>query len=248
LFYKYGNSPRILQIINKISMKFILFDVDGTLVHSDRRDSKAFAQSYEDIFGKAFPSINWAHYPQVTDEVIFGTVFQKHFGRKPTQEERLRFLETYVKGIEHNRLQTPDVFCQVPHACRAVQQLLALEGYCVGIATGGWARPAQVKLRHIGIDYQQLYCGYADNNFTREAILQQAMDVANKKHTSIERIVYVGDADWDVKTTRAMQIPFVGIRHRGDAEVLHDLGAKHVLRDYTDFEYFMQVLDEAVVP
>ena len=83
------------------------------------------------------------------------------------------------------RTKLPQDFKQVEGATAAVQQLLDLEGYHVGIATGGWAAPAQLKLAHVGIDYKQLYCGYADDNYTREEIINQALFYAQKEMNSI---------------------------------------------------------------
>ena len=48
--------------------------------------------------------------------------------------------------------------------------------------------------------------------FTREAIIQEAIGHAQQDMQQIDRIVYIGDAEWDVITTRNLQIPFVGIR------------------------------------
>lgn len=229
-------------------MNLIIFDIDGTLVFSNKIDSWTFAQSYKEEFGLPFPSINWNDYPHVTDETIFETVFLKHFNRKPTAKEIANFQTRFVNHLEANRLKSPLDFKQVPNAAHTIHRLLNMDGYSVGIATGGWALPAKVKLRHIGIDPSNLYCGFADNNYTREAIIHEALNHAKQHLQHIERVVYIGDANWDVTTTRNMKIPFVGIRFRGDRDVLLRLGAKHVLTDYNDFDGFLKIVAEAEVP
>ena len=105
-----------------------------------------------------------------------------------------------------------------------------------------WALPAVV----FGIDLEGLPAGYADGHETREQIVRDALEQA--RDLKFERVVYVGDAAWDVRTTRNLGIPFVGIRRRGDVETLRVEGAQHVLTDFADFEAFFNALHEAVPP
>ena len=49
----------------------IIFDIDGTLVYSNKVDSKCFSETYQQIYGEPFPSIDWRVYPHVTDHTIF---------------------------------------------------------------------------------------------------------------------------------------------------------------------------------
>lgn len=226
---------------------FLLFDIDGTLLHSDRLDSQCFATSYEAVFGKPFPSIDWSQYPHVTDHVIFRTVFQRHFGRSATSEERQTFESHYLSGLQAQREAAPDRFQEVPGARSLWAELSDSSTYVPGIATGGWRKPARIKLAHVGIPPDPPYAGYADGMETREDILQMAIDRARQDH-HIERIVYIGDAVWDVHTTRRMDIPLIGIRHRGDHQVLRTVGAEHVLTNFRDRDRFWQIVQTVGLP
>ena len=105
---------------------------------------------------------------------------------------------------------------EVPGARGVVEALVEDPRFCVGIATGGWERPATIKLKHLGFDTAPIFDSYADNKETREEILQEAIDKAKSVHGSaINRIVYIGDAHWDVRTTRNMGLNFIGIRLKG---------------------------------
>ena len=223
---------------------FLLFDIDGTLLYSDRIDSQCFADSYAVVFGRPFPSIDWSQYPQVTDHVIFGTVFRRHFGREATQEERQVFETHYLGALRAQRRKTPGRFREVPGAGDLWAELSESTDYIPGIATGGWREPARIKLAHVGIPPDPPYAGYADGMETREAILQMAIDRVRRDH-QIERVVYIGDAVWDVHTTRQMGIPLIGIRHRGDHEVLRTAGADHVITDFRDRAFFWQTVGAA---
>lgn len=228
--------------------KLIIFDIDGTLVHSDKADSKAFGDTYQDVFGKAFPSIDWNDYTHVTDETIFETVFIHHFGRKATWEEKEDFRNQYVARLETMRVEQPEDFKQVMGAVDIINHLNGLEHHYVGIATGGWCAPALVKLNHVGLDPSLLHCGYADNNYTREEIIQEAIERAEDEIGTVDRIVYIGDASWDVTTTRNLNMPFIGVRHQGDVQLLQQLGARDVIVDYSDVDGFLHLVERAITP
>ena len=219
---------------------FLLFDIDGTLLYSDKIDSRCFADSYEATFGKPFPTIDWTRYPHVTDHVIFRTAYTGHFGREATQGEREQFEAHYLDQLRTKRAQTPTDFREVPGAAALWKQLQADERFVLGIATGGWQRPAAVKLAHVGIPHRPPYAAYADGMETREDILGAAIALAKREH-DIQRVVYVGDALWDLRTTTNMQLPFIGIRHRGDHDTLRRAGARTVITDYRDPSAFIEL-------
>jgi len=226
----------------------VIFDIDGTLLYSNKIDSRCFAESYEAVFNYPFPSIDWRDYPHVTDHTIFGTVFQKQFNRTATEEELDTFQTDFVERMKKKRVETPEEFQEVPGARITIENLLKDEHFAVGIATGGWQRPARFKLTHIGIDYTNIFDSYADYKETRDDIVNESIDKAKAIHTDFQRIVYVGDAIWDVTTTRGMNLPLIGIRRNGDRHVLADAGAKHILQDYTDYDLFLEMVEKAEVP
>lgn len=230
-------------------MILVIFDIDGTLVHSkDQQDSKAFANAYQEEHKQTFPTIDWRKYPHVTDTVIYNTVFEQHFNRLPNEEERHQFEERYIGFLRNNRQSKPDHFFEVPGAKEMVTYLLETPGFEVAIATGGWKRPQMLKLDHIGIQTQDLPFSGADGKHTREDILREAVQLAAIKGDSFNRTVYIGDAIWDVVTTRNLNMNFLGIRHRKDFHVLEQAGAQHVLDNYINPSRFLMLLEDAVTP
>jgi len=216
----------------------ILFDIDGTLLFSNKADSRCFANSYAAVFGRAFPTIDWTKFPEVTDHVIFRTAFHDHFRRYPTQAERETFEDHYLAALTRVRDEDPSEFREVPGAAAIWRQLEADDRYLTGVATGGWQRPAALKLAHVGIPPEPAYAGYANDKFSRQDILEEAIDLARAAH-EVNHIVYVGDAIWDVITTQAMNLPLIGVRHRGDHDKLLALGVTTVISDYLDVEGFL---------
>ena len=229
-------------------MTLVIFDVDATLVYSDKLDSKCFAQIYQQLYGLPFPSIDWKTYPHVTDDTILNTVIQQHFQRMATLEEMEIFKALFLQTIVQNRKDRPSAYKIVPGAKEVIESLLATPNYTIGIATGGWKAPAVKKLEHVTIPTQDLIISGADGKETRVQIIEEVLTNAQKKGITYERVVYVGDAIWDVTTTRQMQLPLVGIRLKGDVEFLQEQGVQQVLMDYHDIDLFMDCVAKAVPP
>lgn len=226
----------------------IIFDIDGTLLHSNKVDSRCFAAAYQKVFGKKFPSIDWTYFPHVTDTTIFDTAIREHFDRPASEEDILKQKDCFVEFLLEKRKVAPHEFDEIPFARRTVEQLLEDDRYTLGIATGGWQRPAMIKLKHIGIPTDHLHMSFADGKVTRELIIEESIALARAKHMDIGRIVYVGDAIWDVQTTRNMTLPLIGVRRKGDNHVLEKAGASHVISDYKDYNGFLELVDQCKVP
>ena len=228
-------------------MIFVIFDIDGTLVHSNKIDSQCFADTYQTVFGRAFPSINWLDYPHVTDDTIFGTVFKKHFSRLATDAEKQNFQENFVANILAERDRRPEAFHEVPGARAMIASLSQDQRYRVGIATGGWQAPARVKLDFVGINFAEMPAGYADGNPTRPDIIRMAINQAKAKYGEPEKIVYVGDAIWDLTTCREMQLPLIGIRVKGDLDFFTERGVKFVFSGYQNLTAFKEAIESVEV-
>ncbi|MEM7571453.1 MAG: HAD hydrolase-like protein [Bacteroidota bacterium] len=229
------------------SKTFLLFDIDGTLLYSNAIDSQCFATSYQAEFRKPFPTIDWSKFPHVTDHVIFRTAFHQHFERYPEEEERQGFQSRYLVALEEGRANQPEDFKEVPGSAAIWRQLAKDDRFVLGLATGGWRAPAQIKLAHVGIDPVPRFAAYADGMESRDDILQAAIDLAEREH-QIERTVYIGDALWDVTTTRRMSLPMIGVSHDASKHRLVGAGLQTIIRNYQNADRFLEAVEQATVP
>ncbi len=229
-------------------MILVIFDVDGTLVFSEKKDSQCFADTYQAVYKKPFPTIDWRKYPHVSDTTIFKTVIQEHFDRIPDEVEEESFRQQFVANIIENRKQTPAEFKEVPYAKQTIDKLLADDRFIIGVATGGWKAPAIVKLNFVNIPTDKLIITGADGKVTRADITNETIDKAVALHGDFERIVYIGDAIWDVTTTRNMGLPLIGIRRKGDVDFLEEKGVGLVLKDFENYAAFLEGLLNVGVP
>jgi phosphoglycolate phosphatase-like HAD superfamily hydrolase len=89
---------------------------------------------------------------------------------------------------------------------------------------------------------------FSEDGPSREAIVRKAIERAERRHQRFERIVFVGDALWDVRTARNLRLPFLGIASGAQAALLRHNGASHVVEDYSDLDRCLRYLREAETP
>ena len=229
-------------------MTLLIFDIDGTLVYSERRDSQCFAATYERLYGKDFPTLDWSRFPHVTDTTILGTVIEQHFQRRAEEQELLDFQKKYMALLSEKRRRNPAHSREVPGAKEAVNRLLSDKNFIIGVATGGWRGPAHLKLQHVGIPSDTLMLEGADGRHRREDIINALVAQARQRCRGIEHTVYIGDAIWDVHTTRNLSMAFIGMRWQGDVEVLEEEGATQVLCNYLEYDRFLDAVQRATPP
>jgi phosphoglycolate phosphatase-like HAD superfamily hydrolase len=137
----------------------------------------------------------------------------------------------------------------IPGADHALERLQREAGWAVAIATGCWQASAHFKLRHAQINFTCLPTACADAWHAREEILSDAIKQAQSHYqTTFDRMVYIGDGLWDVRTTRNLKLPFVGVGAGERAVRLRNAGASHIIPDFNDFTQFLASLREARVP
>ncbi|MFT4760876.1 MAG: phosphoglycolate phosphatase-like HAD superfamily hydrolase [Paraglaciecola sp.] len=226
---------------------FLIFDIDGTLLYSNKIDSQCFAETYQKIYNIPFPTIDWTKFPHVTDDTIFKTAYRNHFQKEVEQAEMEDFKEAFVSLLNERRNESPEEFKEIPFSKITVDKLLEDDNFEIGIGTGGWLKPAMVKLSHVGIPHERLQMGTADGNLTREDIVKEVLGKAQKQF-SFDEVVYVGDARWDVKTTRNLNMKFIGIRRNGDHDALLKLGATQVLSNFSNYDKFLLAIKNAAPP
>ncbi len=212
-------------------------------------DDSAYARALADTFGLANVNSDWNSYTHFTDSGIAREVCEKHRGRAPHSDELAVLRERFLKLLEEDVREVGHVVPPIAGAAEATKRLHA-EGWAICLASGGWRKSALAKLRWAGLDVSQWPGAFADDARTREAITRVAVTRATEAYgcSHFERVVYIGDGTWDVRSCRLISLPFVGIGSGSHAQELRRLGASHVLADFRDFAKLRTALDHATPP
>lgn len=229
-------------------MKLVLLDIDGTLTRTNAVDGRCFEQALADSFNLSDINTDWASYSNTTDSAIFADLFQERFGRRPAPKEVLEFRGCFVRLLEDSLATNPAEFSEIPGAFDMLARLSQDSNWAIAFATGGWPESAALKLQALNISLSDYAYASAEDGYSREAIIQSAMNRALSRYrqTRFERAVSVGDAIWDLKTAANLKLEFIGITGNGTAGALRQAGAQSVLADFRDYEAFLKFLNQPV--
>ena len=122
----------------------------------------------------------------------------------------------------------------MPGANAVLDHLRAQPDWQIAIATGNWGFAGERKLAAGRVDFDGIPVVGCDDRPSRTELMQHALAVSQAAHGAFERVVYVGDAPWDVRATRELGWPFLGMH--ADRDRLLSLGATHVLSTYEDLQ------------
>src|SRR5262249_41227372 len=115
----------------------------------------------------------------------------------------------------------------------------------VAIATGGWAVSARFKLASAGLPVDAFPWANADDAVDRVDILRTAMGRAGQPYgqDALEKVVYVGDGNWDVRAGEGLGIGFLGLSAGDQAGRLLEEGALCLLPDFSDSVRVVECLE-----
>jgi phosphoglycolate phosphatase-like HAD superfamily hydrolase len=183
----------------------VLFDIDGTLLHTTGAGIRALKRMFDTEFGCPDPFADYS-FSGRTDPGILRDAFQRCFGRDPTPDEKDRAVASYL-GFLDEELSGSDVKVLpgvVPLLDRLVQ-----EGIPTGLATGNVEAGARLKLSAAGILHYFRFGGYGSDAEHRGELTRTGIARGRALAGPVpdELVVIVGDSPLDVSAAR-----YAGVR------------------------------------
>jgi phosphoglycolate phosphatase-like HAD superfamily hydrolase len=180
-------------------VRLVLFDVDGTLVHTGRAGSQAFARTFATEFN-ARDGIDKIKFAGRTDVNLVREFFGFH-NIPATPENFRRFFERYVFWLDQIVAQSNGEICR--GVSGFLNELRALPSPpTLGLLTGNIRLGAEIKLRRYGLwDFFETG-GFADDHEDRNHIAAAALARGRRvlgKNLRPEEIVVVGDTPFDIR-------------------------------------------------
>lgn len=207
-----------------------IFDIDGTLVESCGFDGACYVSAVRDVLGEIYIHDNWGKYEHVTDTSILRQIMAENKVQEGNRIEEVRMKFGKLIGQ----------YLQNGGKCRAkegaiclIDKLLAAQSYEVGFATGGWGHTAKMKLRYAGFNLKNMILVSSDNSDERVEIMKKCLFALGN---CLDRIVYVGDAEWDMQAAKSLRWHFIGVgtRLKGKCEFW--------VEDFSSLDTFMKML------
>ncbi len=185
-------------------IRLVLFDIDGTLVHTGGAGVKAFAK----VFATEFDATD--HFERLkfagrTDVSLVREFFSFH-GIAATPENFRRFFERYVFWLDHILAHSRTEAC--PAIREFIHDLKTLPRPPVmGLLTGNIRLGAEIKLRHFNLWDVFETGAFADDSEDRNQIAAVAAERGSRiigEPLASEEILVIGDTLLDIRCARSI--------------------------------------------
>lgn len=185
-------------------IRLVLFDIDGTLIHSGGAGEKAFAQVFATQFNVPAGK-DKIKFAGRTDTSVVRECFLLH-QIEPSPENFQRFFEAYVFWLDHFLHHLPGG--AHPGVREMIGSLRALpKPPVLGLLTGNIRLGAEIKLRRHELWDEFELGGFADGIDARNDIARLALQRGRErlgKNLRSEEIVVIGDTPLDIACGRAI--------------------------------------------
>lgn len=228
-------------------MILAVFDIDGTLLDTSRMDGDCYVRALEMELGLSLTDQNWGRFTHATASGIFQEVYERSLGRPSKFSEVRAFRDRLLKLLQEAYQSDQSFFTEIEGAKGLLDRIKETPGYGLAVATGGFRVTAEFEIECAGLSLAAYPWATCDDALSREEIILTAIQRA-REHYGLERftkIVSIGDGVWDIKTARALNLPFIGV---GDEAALRGAGAGIVIKNFKDISLFLDLLDRAAVP
>lgn len=213
-------------------MHLVIFDIDGTLIHSYNKEADCFEQALKKVMGISDISKDLATYEHVSDHGIANECVQRALGRLPTAHELDSIEDEFIHLFEQTLSHTPPT--PIPGVRGLFDELAQEENVALAIATGCYLRSAQLKFTHANLPFHHLPIGTSNDSAVRTDFMRTAHKRARDTYNIAEfdTITYIGDGPWDIRAVQKLRWDFIGIASNYSEDHLKTLGAKRVVKDY----------------
>jgi len=215
-------------------VRLVLFDIDGTLVHTGHAGTRAFAKTFATEFDLHHGSENMK-FAGRTDVSLVREFFKIH-GLDESPAHFRQFFARYVFWLDHILAQS------TTSACRGVFEFIrglqALPNPPVlGLLTGNIQLGAEIKLRHFGLWEMFPFGGFADDHEDRNHIAVAALGRGRRvldPRLQPQEIVVIGDTPFDVRCGKFIGAKTLAVATGGSTLAeLKPSGADWTLADLT---------------
>jgi len=223
-------------------MKFILFDIDGTIMDSGGAGTRAMDTAFMELFsvGNAFQTISMAG---KTDMQILKEGFELHnvdYSNGVIPE----FYRTYIRYLKQN---IRDALGHIKPGIReALRELQAQKEFVLGLLTGNIEEGARIKLDFFGLNDYFNVGAFGSDDEDRDRLLPIAvvkLFKRNSLHVCFRDCIVVGDTPRDISCSKPYGAFSVAVATGPySAAALSKAGADVVLNDLSDTEAFMSIL------
>ena len=187
----------------KVGKRLLLFDIDGTLIHSGGAGVQALISAFRERFGIT-DDLRGIEIAGMTDSGIVASILKK-YNIPATTENVSAFLDSYVHFLS---LELPRREGKLlPGVLELLEKLKSRRHVVLALLTGNVSRGAQLKLEHYGVWHFFEFGAFADDHQDRNRLGSFARARARERHGlefSASQIDVIGDTPRDIACGKAI--------------------------------------------
>ncbi len=226
----------------------MLWDIDGTLVHTAGHGRDAFAEAFSAVFDRE-ASIDELNMAGRTDHMIAMAVLEGG-GVSDGETHMERMFEELAGALEARRERIAEEGHAMPGVREALEAVARLPATTQSLLTGNIEANAALKLAAFGLDrlVDLEIGGYgSDPHGARSDLVRVAREKAARLrgvHVEAHETVLIGDTPLDVGAAREAGARAVAVASGPySAAELRETGADAVLEDVSDLSALMAALE-----
>ncbi|MBA4136707.1 MAG: hydrolase [Opitutus sp.] len=223
--------------------KLILWDIDGTLIRTNRAGIIALVRAFAEIHGRE-PDMTNVEVAGRTDRFIIRRMLEED-RVEPTPENVHAVLEGYLHLLQGEIATRPGRV--LPGIVELLETLHHRTDVVQGLLTGNVQRGARIKLEHYRVWHYFEFGAFGDDSALRNELGPHALRRAKERH-EIEfvpdRVFVIGDTPHDIECGKAIGARTIGVAT--GAYSLEQLAAHAptaTFPDFADTAAFLRVIE-----
>lgn len=227
-------------------LRLLLFDIDGTLIYSNRMGMLSLAGALEQTFGTAGPIDQYQLGGKTDRQMILDLMMAAGFS--PTEvEAKMELVFKYMTVKGHQLFQAGNGLRPCPGVPALLAHLHNHPQSVLGLLTGNICSTSPLKLRGAGIDPTQFRVGaYGSDSADRNDLPLIAMQRASQllqQEFNFKNSIIIGDTPADIICARCANVPAVAVATgKFTAATLAQYRPDYLLENLTDTTAVLNIL------
>ena len=209
-------------------IKAVLFDIDGTLLHTGGAGAVAWQRAFLELYEVEANIAEHTH-AGMTDPEIAQIVFREVMHREGSAEERAEAIGCYLGHLADAVAESEGIEELLPR--------LIAEGILLGVVTGNIEAAAHIKLARGDLNRYFAFGGYGSDSRDRTELTKKALErgeAVSGHPLDPAETIGVGDTPRDVRACHGAGIRVVGVATGSYAvDELTDAGADWSIENVT---------------
>jgi len=216
-------------------IKAVLFDIDGTLLHTGGAGAVAWQRAFLELY-EVEANIEEHTHAGMTDPEIAEIVFREVLGRDGSDTERAEAIGCYLGHLAEAVAESEGYFV-IPGIEELLPRLVE-EGILLGVVTGNIESAAHIKLGRGDLNKYFAFGGYGSDSRSRTALTKKALERGGEVSGApldLDQTIAIGDTPRDVKAGHGAGIHVVGVATGSySVEELKEAGADWSIENVAD--------------